>query len=38
MTKHLLHICESDISFQLRLEELIELMALTLELLGTFLR
>lgn len=33
MTKHLLHICELYMSFQLRLDELIELMALASELL-----
>lgn len=36
MTKHLLHISELYMSFQLRLEELIELMALALELLEFF--
>lgn len=37
MTKHLLHICESDVSFQLRLEGQIDLVPLALELLGYFL-
>lgn len=37
MTKHLLHICESDVSFQLRLEGQIDLVPLALELLGNFL-
>lgn len=36
MTKLLLHICECYMSFKQRLEELIELMPLALELLGIF--
>lgn len=39
MTKHLLYICESDISFQLRLEELIELNSVGFGAVGNvFLR
>lgn len=36
MTKHLLHISECYMSFQLRLDKLIELAALALTLLGIF--